>query len=360
MIGPSTRAIWVAVIVGSFATPSGALAYRTTADDPSFGTQAPAAWETSPIPYGLHGDVPAHLGEDATKDAIRRGLAAWTTPGCTNVAFRDARDGRAARTGDGLVTFQWLGDDWSARGYAPDVLAVTDIEYERRDGMLVIVDADVILNKDGFFWTDSSGSGPGSLALVEAVVTHEVGHVLGFLHEDDASSAMYELYESGETLPLTEDDVLGLCTLYPTDACAGDECADRCGDSAPCDEGERCSGGRCVPEPDCVVDADCGPDEGCTSGRCLAAERGFGAACDTGDACASGICLTTPAPAMCTDACDGAASCPDGFLCKPAGGRHVCVPKSDGCAVAGTTTTTSWMWVLLGLSVVFSRRRRAE
>src|SRR5262249_48130098 len=52
---------------------------------------------------------------------------------------------------------------------------------------------------------------------LQSALTHEMGHFIGFDHSPDPESTMYFKAPSCEIKKrdLTDDDVLGLCTVYP-------------------------------------------------------------------------------------------------------------------------------------------------
>lgn len=98
--------------------------------------------------------------------------------------------------------------------------------------------------------------------------------------------------------------------LSCVDAGEGGRCLRRCGADDDCADGERCVGpgdGGCG---GCTPDGDLGP---------------FGAICGVPEDCASGLCIEDAFGAVCSTSCTDA--CPDGFACD-AGGR--CVREAPG------------------------------
>lgn len=78
-----------------------------------------------------------------------------------------------------------------------------------------VFDADVELNMlriQGLVPTD----GDVREALL-SVATHEAGHFLGLAHSDDSSAVMAASYQNLRPRPLTDDDIEGICALYPPD-----------------------------------------------------------------------------------------------------------------------------------------------
>ncbi|HJU57103.1 MAG TPA: matrixin family metalloprotease [Pyrinomonadaceae bacterium] len=92
----------------------------------------------------------------------------------------------------------------------------TRIFYDPATG--AIAEADVVINPAAQFSTDGT---PGTYDL-EATLTHEVGHILGLEHSDEAGAAMQPrqgtngLYEQAAVCPrtLSDDDRAGARALY--------------------------------------------------------------------------------------------------------------------------------------------------
>jgi hypothetical protein len=124
------------------------------------------------------------------------------------------------------------GDAVNTIGFAPDhcgegfgdVVAFTRKTYEMRAGHFVITRADVVLNAQ-LCW--DAYPGPLRLTLcagtlstlidLQRVLLHEVGHVLGLEHPDEAGQSVPALMNRSisDLDTLTLDDRLGAAFLYP-------------------------------------------------------------------------------------------------------------------------------------------------
>lgn len=211
-----------------------------------------------------------------------------------------------------------------------------------------------------------------------------------------AGTVLHPEYAGTSQRILSDDDVAGVCFLYPRGGCEVTGCAapleciegscelvcegavcsdgERCGPMGcepagctecgpgaigdPCDLGADCttgfcsSGGYCTEE---CIDA-CRPGFACQAGECVAAGGVFGEECANADECLSDLCLQGAEPRpICTRACLDA--CPGSFICGPVDGRDVCrpAPLESGCSATGDASLLLCL-SLLGILVVLRRR----
>lgn len=74
-----------------------------------------------------------------------------------------------------------------------------------------IYDADVSLNELWFLVQDEADI----MDYLHVVAMHEAGHALGLAHSQDENALMYRDYRVSADRTLTEDDIEGICALYP-------------------------------------------------------------------------------------------------------------------------------------------------
>lgn len=409
-----TPLVLASAFLASFTLPGPAAAYRTAADLPEFDDDATIAWPTREIPYRVHTAMPAGLDRAAALAAIEAAAATWNAVECTDVqlVFAGFTD-EPPVAGDDVNTIAFVQTDWTAMGRDADAAATTDVRYgtderERTD----IAEADILLNSFAMGWTTVSPSSPERRDL-QAVVTHELGHVLGLLHPCELGGAegapacgpshdgasLHPTYFGALQRRLGADDVEGICSLYPRLPCFGAcpeglECTPAgcrapcgsthcplghvCADEATCEpvceggcysgvlgdpcESDRECGGSCASDgyctTSCVPDAPgaCGANWQCDSTSTCAPTSNrsvLGARCDAGAECVSGLCLFEEARGHCTRTCEG--GCPDGFTCVEADDQAVCRLRGGAGCAAGGVPSGAWLPLLF----LIARRRRA-
>lgn len=151
--------------------------------------------------------------------AVRRALARWAeTSGVQFIeTSSDALNISQSGGGDG-VSLITVADTQENRAVfmSAERTGRTRIFYDPATG--AIAEADVVINPAAQFSTDGT---PGTYDL-EATLTHEVGHILGLEHSDEAGAAMQPrqgtngLYEQAAVCPrtLSDDDRAGARALY--------------------------------------------------------------------------------------------------------------------------------------------------
>jgi hypothetical protein len=101
-----------------------------------------------------------------------------------------------------------------------NTLALTTVTYGIDSGE--IFDADIEVNTAQHTITAQEPPPPGTFAL-HAILTHEAGHFFGLAHATSTSPIMYAQYKS-DAVQLTQDDIDGVCSIYPPPNKAGCAC----------------------------------------------------------------------------------------------------------------------------------------
>lgn len=218
------RRIFTSLILIVFSlswTVPGAYAYTLQYADKSAGLRI--KWPSSTIKIALSKSLsapPSNIKEGSDVfGAVHRALARWSR--AANITFietsADAVSISPSGNGDGisLITIADTPENRAAFDNA-DRTGRTRIFYDPATG--AITEADVVVNPAAQFSTDGT---VGTYDL-EATFTHEIGHVLGLDHSDEAGSIMQPhqgingLYDQTavSARSLSDDDRAGVRALY--------------------------------------------------------------------------------------------------------------------------------------------------
>jgi MYXO-CTERM domain-containing protein len=345
---------FVAVLV--IATPGVAHAFRTAGELPQLQSATPVRFRESVIQFRITRANPAGLSDEEVQRAAIAAAAQWATPECTEVRLNFlGYDPQHATHGDNINTVEWV-SDWAERDLDPSAAGYTDVQFKRSgDGPWEIAEADVYLNATFAWSTRQSVVAP--TRSVEAVLTHEFGHLLGLLHPceldasprcsaaDDPSVTMFPLY-SAEQSSLEADDSAGICYLYPVADCSetgcemGQVCSDGacrvlCGDqvcsrgmicsASGCREPGGCARSSCLGEA-CQADAQCGELEVCVASACALAGSSLGDICSDPSDCREGLCVD----GQCQKTCLLQGECGPNERCEPYDAEHSLCTSSAG------------------------------
>jgi hypothetical protein len=181
------------------------------------------------------GSLLRHISGDDALAAVSEALSQWTNATCNSKKEHPAIDAAVELIAAGATAkFNSRGANESVVLYRDDIwpygnkaVAKTTLGLNLDTGE--ILDADVQLNSAVFDLAVSPDAGQTD---VVAVLTHEIGHVLGLGHSDVADATMRpeaKGFGTAELRSLASDDVDGICALYPpgsnadrADAKAGD------------------------------------------------------------------------------------------------------------------------------------------
>ena len=262
----------------------------------------PSVWPSLPVPYYVNSSGCADIGGfDPAVQVCETSFDSWENAPCTSwkVNYLGSTSASPMNSSDSLHVLGWVESGWS---YGREAIGVTMVYY----GGGVIWNADIAFNAQDYTWSLTGGS--GYTVDAQSIVTHEEGHFLGL---NDLYSCLPDPqtmcgYYSGGTYArtLTNDDIQGVCTLYPGTG----------------------------PQPECTTDAECDVNYHCVDQKCVG---GMCASCTNHDDCGGpyDYCLAFPdGKQYCGVNCTANTECGSGGLCVDlGGGLKQCVPGNFDC-----------------------------
>jgi len=190
-------------------------------------------WRNACVGYSIQKDASKQVTLAQAEQSIATAFAQWTATPC---AQGDAdTDGGASRVSidvrdEGPVDCAMVqynqdqpnqhviifhDDVWPYHD-SSNTLALTTVTYDPDTGEIYDADMEVNTTVSPIVVGDPV---PDDGYDFLSIVTHETGHFLGMAHSGDDRATMYAHYQPGQTSmrDLTEDDVSGICSIYPPD-----------------------------------------------------------------------------------------------------------------------------------------------
>jgi len=202
----------VVVVALAALAPAGALAWTQSKSSKGVGLK----WPDSCLKVYINEEGSDDVDDGSDIDAVKASLDEWNKVECSPATMSFAGFTNITKTGhtgeEPVVNIViWREKKWP---YTNRPVAYTAVTYNPASGE--IVDADIEFNGQDFVFTTDPIKEHWKIDIQNAA-THELGHVLGLDHSDDELSTMHLAAGPGEyhKRSLNEDDIEGLCTIYP-------------------------------------------------------------------------------------------------------------------------------------------------
>ncbi len=177
---------------------------------------APVHWEDPCITVYLHEAESDEVAFEDLEAALKASLDAWNHD-CSSVRLQYGGITNQNEIGPEdedpiLVKVVMREKKWP---YTDIPVAYTKPYWIEDTGK--IVDADIELDGEHISFTTDPAAEPHKMD-VQSVITHELGHIFGFVENwDDEDATMFGEIQPGEDhkRTLNQDDIDGLCTVYP-------------------------------------------------------------------------------------------------------------------------------------------------
>jgi MYXO-CTERM domain-containing protein len=224
------------------------------------------SWGTIPVKFYVNkASFPPNIAGVA-EQRLLSGFASWSAPNCTYFETLLVGDlpGSTYDVNDGKNVLLWINspNPWPEELGPEDSVIGVALPIWSNDGMghLLLDDVDIIFNNVGYCWYDYDPANPDVTCLggkpvdTLSIVTHEQGHFLGLGHTNVTDATMEPAYLGGNSLAsLEQDDIDGVCALYPLGGAGGGASCDSCAQNSCLTPAKACTG-PCIGLRDCIFD----------------------------------------------------------------------------------------------------------
>jgi hypothetical protein len=194
--------------------------------DPATGCPTggkPVAWPGACVSYSLQRAASRHASLAEAQILSAEAFGAWQAVRCPGSGLPPSISATDAfgyvscaqheydRSGANANVIVFRDDTWPY-STAEDALGFTAMSFDRATGN--VLDADIEINGTAALSTGDVVAPDGFDLL--SILTHEAGHFLGLAHSNAQNATMQPVFAMGtEYRTLSDDDIAGICAIYP-------------------------------------------------------------------------------------------------------------------------------------------------
>ena len=230
----SSRLATSLLVLGAvYLTPAYAASFQRTMTCTDSGPYAcepgeepePVMWSRLNVAYRVNNTGTENVGDadpglsDELLFAVTTSFEKWNEVDCSEMFLEyggetDVSEAEFNQQSGGNVNLVvWRDQNWETIA-SPQTFALTSVSYNPNTG--VIADADIEINAEMYEISTADPVEANHVDLRNTLV-HEVGHFIGLDHSSVVPATMYANADIGETEKRTlhEDDIEGICAIYP-------------------------------------------------------------------------------------------------------------------------------------------------
>jgi hypothetical protein len=216
-------------VVSLSISPNPVFAYKVTVDTETGTTEV--YQPNSCFHYSVNYQGSDNVLLDDLLDIVNASFSAWQQVNCSFFHFVETEPTSVDRAefnqnkgNVNLLVWRETEEDWHVdQNHNTNTIALTSVTYDTNTGDML--DADIEFNGAYFDFGNAENPGSSDIVDLQTVITHEIGHTIGLddLYDAiDSASTMYgmDIHRSDgspttDKRDLAEDDIAGLCYLYP-------------------------------------------------------------------------------------------------------------------------------------------------
>jgi hypothetical protein len=230
-----------------------------TATQPCDTTGTPIAWASKCVGYSLQKDASVQVTLTQATNIAHASFGEWSAHDCQPCSA----SGKPTILGEDLGTVVCSNVEYVQGGgnanaivfrdstwpHDAVALALTTVTFKLDTGEIFDADMEIQSNPKDVTLSVTDPVPAGGFDL-RSIMTHEAGHFFGLAHTqpENRDATMFATYQPGETLKrdLAQDDICGICTIYPPTRTANCDPTPRGGLSDNCDIATSAAKGGCT------------------------------------------------------------------------------------------------------------------